>query len=89
MFLLARPVIYKENNKETRAMWWVFLSCQITEAANRRGSIKEVFLKVSQKSQENTCTKNLIFNKNFCPLFYIFLPNYSHSKTTKTALHFP
>ena len=60
MFLLARPVIYKENNKETRAMWWVFLSCQITEAATegfyKRG-VPKSFAKVTGKHlhQKSNC----------------------------------
>ena len=34
-----------------------------SEAVVRRYSVKKLFLKISQNSQENTCAKSLFFNK--------------------------
>ena len=37
-----------------------------TEAVVRRCSVKKVFLKISQNSQENTCTSHNYGNRSFC-----------------------
>ena len=40
-----------------KIIWLEGVSCTVLKTVNRRYSVKQVFLKISQNSQGNTCAK--------------------------------
>ena len=55
IYLKSLKIIRKKVN-----MWWSYEMAN-SEAVDRRCSIKMVFLKISQNSQENTCARDSFF----------------------------
>ena len=57
-----KELIYNINNRFLNKLGF-FSNLNVSEAVAQRCSVKRVFLKISQNSQENTCARVSLFKK--------------------------
>ena len=58
-----KELIYNINNRFSNKLGF-FSNLNVSEAVAQRCSVKRVFLKISQNSQENTCARVSLFKKD-------------------------